>query len=291
MLPNIDPARHRLEVRAELAFAVREGKTRLRRSFAEPPLQVQRVLYRDDYVPDMAFLFLLNPTPGIFQGDLHSILVNAGPRTRVHLTTPSAAKIYAMPDRDARQKLTIELARDSYLEYCPEPTIPFRGARLRQRISVNVASGATLIIGDIVVPGRVASGESFAFHTLDRRLTVTGPTGLPIHHEASLLTPQSLSPLGRSVLSEDRPVTGTLLIVAPGHDTNELKKELRPSLSAKIPGSNGSRLGLSTLPDGAGLAVKILATESQFAKAITREIVATARHHFLEANPLSRQNR
>ncbi len=280
-LPNLDPSQHRLEVRADLSFAVRDGKTRLKRSFAAPPLHVQRALYLDDDLPDMAFLFLLNPTPGIFQGDVQTVHINAGPLTRVHLTTPSAIKMYAMPDRDARQTLELTLEEGSYLEYLPELLIPFRGARLIQRTKVYQSHGSTLVMGDVVLPGRVASGEDFDFHFLDRRLTVTGPTGHPIFHEASLITPQTFSPIGRCVLSADFPVTGTLLITAPGQEIDELVEHLRRSLSAAVWGSNDSTVGFSCLPDGVGLAVKVLSKDSKTVKAIFRESVETVRHHFL----------
>jgi len=277
-LPRIDL---RLEARAEIGFALIGGVTRLNRSLAEPPLQVQRALYLDESLPGMAFLFLLNPTPGIFQGDVQRINVQAGPDTRVHLTTPSATKIYAMPDRPARQCLKLNLAAGAYLEYLPEPLIPFRGARLVQRTTVNQSDGAVLVIGEVVLPGRTARGESFAFHSLDRRLTVTGTAGYPLVHEASLLTPMDLTPLGLSVLSSDLPVTGTLLIVAPGQELAVLREQLQQGMLAESAKNNGHQAGITELPNSAGLALKVLSRESRTARAIVRESAEMVRRYFL----------
>jgi len=284
-LPSIEPYQHRLEARAEISFALREGITRLNRSLAEPPLQVQRALYLDDSSPEMAFLFLLNPTPGIFQGDVQRINVQAGPCTRAHLTTPSATKVYAMPDRPALQCLELSLEVGSYLEYLPEPLIPFQGARLVQRTTVKQSTGSVLVIGEVVLPGRTASGENFAFHLLDRRLTVTGAAGEPLIHEASILTPSEPSPLGISVLKSDFPVTGSLLIVAPDQKLYGLSEQLQQRLLATEAGVDAPKVGMTELPNGAGLALKVLSKESRTARAIMRESAEIVRQHFLRAKP------
>lgn len=282
-LPRTEPYQHRLEARAEISFAVRDGITRMNRSLAEPPLQVQRALYLDDFLPEMAFLFLLNPTPGIFQGDVQRISIQAGSGTRIHLTTPSATKIYAMPDRQAQQHLELNMEAGSYLEYLPEPLIPFRGARLVQRTIVNQSDGSVLVIGEVVLPGRTARGENFAFHSLDRRLTVMGVDGRPLLQEASILTPPDLDPLRLSVLSGDFPVTGTLLIVAPDQKLSDLREQLQHRLVAAAAGNNGHKAGITELPNAAGLALKVLSKESRTARAIIRESAETVRNYFLSA--------
>jgi len=282
-LPRIDPYQHRLEASAEIGFVLKGGVTRLTRSLAEPPLQVQRALYLDDCLPEMAFVFLLNPTPGIFQGDVQRIRVQAGPGTRVHLTTPSATKIHAMPDRPAHQFLELNLAAGAYLEYLPEALIPFQGSRLVQRTTVNLSDNSVLVMGEVIMPGRTARGENFAFRSLDRRLTVTGAPGYPLFHEASLLTPLDLNPLRPSVLSPDFPVTGTLLMVAPGQKFSGLRAGLRQRLLTAAAGNNAHNAGITELPNGAGLALKVLSRESRTARAIVREGAEAARRYFVGA--------
>ncbi len=96
---------------------------------------------------------------------------------------------------------------------------------------------------------------------------------------------------GRAVLSTEFPVTGTLLIIAPGQDMDVLGAQLGFRLSEMATASCCSRVGWSALPDGAGLAVKVLSKEAQTAKSIFLECVATARRHFLGANPPVSRNR
>ena len=285
---------HRLEARAELEFTVRRDKTRLVKSFAEPPLQIQRALYLDEAAPDLAFLYLLNSTPGLFQDDIQTINVTAGPQTRTHLTTPSATKVFAMPQREARQFLNLDLQEGAYLEYLPEPLIPFRDSRLRQYNRVELAGGAILAAGEVLSPGRAARGESFAFQRLERRLTVTGPDGKPILHETFVLAGQEQTPLGLSALNPQFPVTGSLIIVAPGQDTAKLRAALE-QLIAQTPavcdaesndatgGAGRLQAAITTLPRDGGLAVRTLTADTESAGRILRRMLETARRHFLAA--------
>ncbi len=296
--PNPDPSPrplHRLEARAELEFAVRRDKTRLVKSFAEPPLRVQRALYLDEAAPDLAFLYLLNSTPGLFQDDIQTIRVTAGPQSRTHLTTPSAVKVIGMPHREARQFLELDLQEGAYLEYLPEPLIPFRGSRLAQHNCARLAVGAILIAGEVLSPGRVARGESFAFEHLERRLTVNGPDGKPLLHEASLIAPQARTPLGLSTLNPQLPVSGSLTIMAPGQNFDGLRAKLEqllgqyPTGCAEFAprykdGDGGAfrlQAAITALSRDGGLAIRTLAADAEDAVKILRKTLETARRHFL----------
>ena len=244
-------------------------------------MQVQRTFYLDDAVPNMAFLFLLNPTPGIFQGDSLTISVKAEPETKIHLTTPSATKIYAMPEQSAQQTLNVKLEEGSYLEYLPEPLIPFKGARLAQRTWVNMARGTTLVLGEVVLPGRVAKGENFAFHLMERRLTVTGPDGRPLFHEASLLTPQTLRPQGRALLTPEFSVMGTLVIISPCQERGGLREQLRGMVLPSITDRGNAMIAVSDLCDGIGLVIKAVSKDSKTISNMFRDVAKIARRYFL----------
>ena len=279
--PGLEPGLQELKARADLRFALRDGKTRLIRSYAEPPLQVQRALYRDESAPDMAFLYLLNPTPGLFQGDVQTTQVHTGISSRVQLTTPSATKLFAMPDRAARQEIILTLEADSYLEYLPEPVIPFRGAWLTQRTWVSLAPGAVLVLGEVLLPGRMARGECFAFRQLDRRITVAGPEDWPLFHESSLLTPATLAPVGRGLLNAGYPVSGSVVIAAQGRDTSQLAARLRQNLAAAAAEMGSAcQMALSTLPAHAGLILRLHSRDAQSASHVVRSAAETVRSEF-----------
>ncbi len=118
---------------ADLELAVRGERTCLARKRVAPPLVVQRALYLDQALPDMAFIYLANPTAGILQGDHLKIRVKVAPGAKAHLTTQSATKVFAMPDGSALQETELTVEKGGYLEYLPDQLIPFRGARFSQR--------------------------------------------------------------------------------------------------------------------------------------------------------------
>ena len=80
--------------------------------------------YLDAADPDMAFVYVQNPTGGVFAGDrlLTSVTADAG--ARVHLTTQSATKLYRMDGGEARQELRFELAPGAYVENMPDAADP-----------------------------------------------------------------------------------------------------------------------------------------------------------------------
>ena len=109
-----------------LTLASRGGRTRLAQSRARPPLQVQQALYPDPALPNLAMVMLSNPTGGIFQGDRHRIAVNVEPGAAAHVTGQGATRVHAMPHGMARQDVELVVAEDGYLEYLPDPIIPYR---------------------------------------------------------------------------------------------------------------------------------------------------------------------
>jgi urease accessory protein len=263
---------------ADLTLALRHHRTRLVRSHTSPPLVVQRALYPDDALPDMAFIYLSNPTAGIFQGDHLKVAVRLCPGARCHITTQAATRIYAMPQGSARQETCLVVEEGACLEYLPEPLIPYRAARFSQATEAILAPGATLVYGEIVAPGRTAYGESLAYRCLQSRLTLRRPDGTPIYHEAftlrpgselalslpkgQALTPGKASPPGLGVLGGDALTLGTLLVVSQGVEATLLRDGVKESL-AKV---TGARAGVTVLPYGSGVGVKVLVRDTALAR-------------------------
>ena len=200
-----------------------------------------------------------------------------------------------MPHREARQSLDLDLQEGSYLEYLPEPLIPFRGSRLVQHNCARLAVGAILVTGEVLSPGRIARGESFAFEHLERRLTVNGPDGKPILHEASLISPQAKTPLGLSTLNRQLPVSGSLTIIAPDQNFDGLRAKLEqllgqyptgcaefaPSYNNRDGGAFRVQSAITALSRDGGLAIRTLAADAEVAVRILRKTLEMARRHFL----------
>jgi urease accessory protein len=278
---------------ADLTLARRSGRTCLVRRQTRPPLVVQRALYLDEALPDMAFVYLCNPTAGVLQGDNLQVRVRLCPGARCHLTTQAATKVYATPQGSACQETCLHVSEGAWLEYLPDPVIPFSGSRFSQKTSITISPGATLIYGEIITQGRAALGESLAYTRLDSHLTVRRPDGLPIYHESFSLAPGSRSPIGRGILGIagltgstgprgllGATVLGTLLVVAEGVDPNLF----RAGLFGLLAEWGAVAAGVSLLPGGGGIGIKVLAQEVLPAQAVLHRAWAEARREILGVN-------
>jgi len=139
------------------------GKTIVTKQFSQVPLQFQRVLYPENSLPEMAYLYVISPSGGILQGDRFRTDVLLKNKAIAHMTTQGATSIYSMNSNFASQILNITLDENCYLEYIPDQIIPFKNSRYYQKVNLKVHNNSTLIYSEILTPGRVAMGESFEY--------------------------------------------------------------------------------------------------------------------------------
>jgi urease accessory protein len=110
---------------------------------------------------------IVSPTAGLFDGDEVDVSVTVEMGGRLVLTTPSACRIHrARSATPAVLRQEISVQEGGFVEYIPELIIPQRGARYRQESTLRVAAGGTLVFFEWLSPGRVASGETFAYTEL-----------------------------------------------------------------------------------------------------------------------------
>jgi urease accessory protein len=109
---------------------------------------------------------VINPTAGLLDGDevRCDVAVEAG--ARLLLTAPSAARSHRMRSGRAVLVQEFRVAGGALLDVWPELFIPQAGTRYQQRTSARVESGGTLLLAELLAPGRVASGEAFEYEWL-----------------------------------------------------------------------------------------------------------------------------
>ena len=119
--------------------------------------------------PDQGALVLniANPTAGFFDGDRidTDICVDAG--AKLVLSTPAASRVYRTRSGIAAtnfQKFSV--GEGAFLEWIPEAFIPHAGASYRQSTQIDLEESSTLLFFEWLAPGRVASGEIFAYRKL-----------------------------------------------------------------------------------------------------------------------------
>src|SRR6185369_4219301 len=104
---------------------------------------------------------VLHPPGGIVSGDQLDFDVRVGVGARALVTTPSATKIYRSDGRRAAQRTRLSVARGAALEWLPQETIIFDGARVDLQTTVSLEEGAVFIGWDVQCLGRPAIAERF----------------------------------------------------------------------------------------------------------------------------------
>lgn len=141
-----------------LEFGFREGKSVLQNRKHEGPLVVQKPLYPEG--DEVCHAIVVHPPGGIAGGDELILRVKTEKSSAALITTPGAAKWYRSAGPLARQSLAFDVA--GTLEWLPQETIVFDGARAELDCEVNLDARAAFIGWDIVCLGRTGSGERFA---------------------------------------------------------------------------------------------------------------------------------
>jgi urease accessory protein len=235
-----------------------------------------RAAYTEPTLPDLAAVIICSPAGGVLQGDrLHTeIRLEAGARLR--LETQSATRIYGMPDDTATADIVLRLEAGAYLEYIPDPLIPYQAASFRQESLWEVEQSATLIVGEVVATGREARGERAAYRRIETEVDARRPDGRVLFRDACRLVPMSPHPAlpqrGRGIAGlTDASAIGSLFVVSSSFRASAFDGlREHPAISA-------CRAGWSDLPSGAGAWFKALAPDSASAAAAVRTVWASAR--------------
>ncbi len=143
---------------AEIGFDAARGKTRLCHLYQSDPCRVLFPRPAAD-APDEAAI--VTTSGGIVGGDRLRISIKAGAGARATVTTQAAEKIYRSAGPEAEIAITVEVGDGAALEWMPQETILFDGARLRRETNIEVAARARLLCGEMIVFGRLARGERF----------------------------------------------------------------------------------------------------------------------------------
>lgn len=212
-LPLTSPAWH---AELQLGFARDGERTALVENRHFGPLRVQKALYPEGSPVCQAIL--LHPPSGIAGGDHLKIRATVGASAHAQLTTPGAGKWYRTGGAEASQDIELSVAEGATLEWLPQETIVFNGARARMHTRVSLAADSRFIGWDILCLGRTASGERFDTGHVDLHYRIER-AGAPLWIERGSFQgadPMLASPAGWA----GAPVCGTLLASFPELSTH-----------------------------------------------------------------------
>ena len=179
---------------------------------------------------------LVNTAGGIAGGDRLSVEVTLGEGAHLTLTTAAAEKVYRAQDEGAELNISLKVADGAHLAWLPQETILFDQARLSRRIDIDLSEGASLVLGEIVVFGRAAMGETMRRGSfVDRWRFRRG--GSLVFAETIRLEGDVGAKLAQGAIAGGGVAVGTLLLV-PGNE--DLLARIR-----EVSASFGGEVGLS----------------------------------------------
>ena len=173
--PQADPG---WSAHLQLRFNLREGVTRLGAKRHVGPLLVQRPFH-----PEGApcHVYVLHPPGGIVAGDRLDLDIHLETGSHALLTMPGASKFYRSVGPTARLAQRFHLQAGSTLEWLPQDSIFFNGARASLDSRFTLEPGARLLAWETLCLGRPVINERFAQGALDSRLCIELPDEPGLH--------------------------------------------------------------------------------------------------------------
>jgi len=209
----------------DLVFRRAERGTVLERLHQAAPL---RILFPKPEPGEPPLAALLNCAGGLAGGDRLAQSLTMQPGAMATLSTAAAEKVYRSLGPMTKISTRIVLRADAALEWLPQETILFDGARLAREMTVELGAGAQLLATEILVFGRGARGELWRQGLLEDGWSVTGDEG-PVWIDRQLLTPADLAaPFGGAGAE----ALGLLVFIGPAAETaRDLLRDLLQELS------------------------------------------------------------
>jgi urease accessory protein len=257
-----------------LGFERRGNQTILKNLERRAPYMVQRALYCDPEMPNLACVFLITTTGCLLQGDRLALDITLGPAAQAHVTTQSATKIHTMDANYAAQTQIITLADDAYLEFLPDPVIPHRQARFISDTRISIAPSATLLFSEIIQPGRKhhRPDECFGATVMSISTSAACPAGGSLFTEKLLIEPQRYA-MRQTGVMDSFDVFANVILCTPKDKADRVYERVE----ADVDLADGIAFGACRLPNDAGLIYKILGRETAQVKAKLREFWGVVR--------------
>jgi urease accessory protein len=154
------PRLQRASGESRVAFARRDGQTRLSDLYQRDPC---RVLFPDPEPGEPPQAILVTTSGGVTDGDSLTMAIEVGAGAEAVAATQAAEKIYraARSAEHCAMDIAATVGEGATLDWLPQETIVFQGARMKRRTVAEVAPGGALLACEMVVLGRAASGERF----------------------------------------------------------------------------------------------------------------------------------
>jgi urease accessory protein len=157
----------------ELSARAVDGATRLVHLYQASPCRALFPRPESDVQLDA---ILVNTGGGLVEGDRLDFKIRTETDARLRIRSQAAEKAYRSLTETSKIDVTLTAQAASLIQWVPEETILFDGARLERRIAADLAPDARLLAVETILFGRRARGESFTHGRLHEswRIRIAG---------------------------------------------------------------------------------------------------------------------
>jgi urease accessory protein len=254
-------------------------KTVAKEQYSKVPLYTQRVLYLEESLPSMAYMYIMSPSGGILQGDRYRMDITLKNDAFFHLTTQGATRLYRMDKNYATQIVNINVGEGCYFEYIPDQIIPYRNSRFYQKVTLNTHDNSTMVYSEMLVPGRVGSGESFEYDICYLKTNAKNQNGELSFIDIAMLEPKKKNIRNFGVL-EGFDVVGTVYILTETKYIRGLNDQIN-SMIESLPKIYG---GATILPNNSGVMIRLLGAFATEVRNVIYEVVRICRKVILNVS-------
>lgn len=263
----------RRDSRLDLAFRRSGNRTRIGRQFAAYPFHLTRSFDLDPAIPHLATVYLQSCSGGLYGGERLATAVSVGPGAAAHITSQAATIVHNARGNGTTQETALVLEPGAFLAVTPDPLVLFTGACLTATTRLAMAPGAVALLTETIAEHRLA-GDGQPFERYESATLVASETGrLLVSDRMAIDGADFAAAIGGGDRRWTTAGTAFLLGAAPDLPTPAVALE-----AIEAPSSVG---GVTALPNEAGLAVRMLATQSATIRgAFTRLFGLIVAHRF-----------
>lgn len=182
---------------------------------------------------------LINSSGGLTGGDVMDWTLGAGEGAHLCATTQACERIYRSAGGAAEVKTSLAAGSGARIDWLPQETILFQGARLTRTLTVNLAEDAVFLGLEAVILGREASGEDATAAAISDTWHIKRG-GRLIHAEASRLEADDVRARANIALLDGARAYATLCYVGGGAERHI---ETLRTMLAPITTAGASRIG------------------------------------------------
>jgi urease accessory protein len=266
-MQNATFAANRATGHIALAVSAHAGVTRRTRVHEDGSLRVRF----PNAPPEALEAVLVNTGGGMTGGDRFSIEMDVGAGASLIAGTAAAEKIYRSSGADAELDVRLTLQANARLAWLPQETILFDRARLKRRIDIDLAEGASLIMAEAVVFGRAAMDEAMVsgFFTDAWRVRRDGKL---IYADTARLDGAIAAKMAERAVTNGGIAIATVLVAPGGDAALEQVRALAEHFSGDVGISAWNGLAVARLcaKDGATLRRDLIAVLAALGTAVPR---------------------